>query len=259
MKHLVSLLAVLLPVAAAYGQAGSTQELSGIAVSGVPGIRIISSSYDPAAHGGKVTFINDSTLNITAFRGQLKEIHFDGSTETDTLGAELIFADADYRVKIKTMPWVPERSVHPIHPGESYTEEFTTSWRPGERDVQAVSVSYELVVYANNTAETKNALSLQDVVNTRLREAEHERKLAKIGNDLLADAQIDHPVSELARRLQDNQFAKAHILEVTDPAGIGEGQLATKDERFQVAQFTARHQAKAKILEESAKLKAVAQ
>jgi len=225
-----------------------------IAASQVRGIKIISSSYDSAAHAGKVMFKNVSGQDITAFHGQVAATHADGTVTIEReLHAWGMLFNPLSMAKAKKYPRIAGGGQHPIRPGESHVEDFNYGWyyRPGDQ-ITSVSVSFDLAVYSNNTVETTSDQALQRIVNDRLEMAKREAEVSLLAKDIL-DAQVAHPVAAFLLNLKERGFSSAATAEFE----LKYSSPATEAEKL--AEFVDLHKETAKICEESSNLKVVSQ
>jgi len=187
----------LLLSSAVWGQSPPCEKES--VTSKVHGVKIVSYAHDPKAHYGTVTFQNDSKKDIEFVHGEVVVTREDGRVETER---QLdVVLDVDYRTAgMKLHPndgsyalWGNPYRRGPLHPGESFTQDFGYGFEYGEGgEVACVNVTYRFVVYTNNTAESADDKMLQNYIEGALGCAQTTDIAVQAAKDML-NAKVQHP------------------------------------------------------------------
>ena len=262
-KCLYLLLALFaLPFSSAtWGQAKQEQEsvrvpateiVHNIAVSKVHGIKIVSSFYDPATHRGNVIFKNDSAYVINSYHGRIMATHADGRVNTERELSVLMFYPF-YIAKEKKYG-MAGTNIQTIKPGELHTENFSYGryYQP-EDQITDISALFDLVVYANNTAEVADDRALQEVIDGCQERAKVEAEIAQRAEDVL-HAKVAHPIAALVLNLKGSSgYASVYDAELDLNA------LRPIGETDKLAEFIELHREAARMYEEASHLKVVSQ
>ena len=208
MKHLARLILTLLLVAVACSQTPRDQAPR----PNIRGIKIIKeSSFDPQTHTVKLTFMNDSTSDITAYGYQIittnNSLLHGGSTVKDILGLAI-----DDKLDRRYRPWLPEGYDHLIHPGQSCEISENLSFQA----VTNAEIRITLIAYSDGFAEVADERAFKWLRKQRAERARPAKKIVEIGNQILAHANNDHPLLTLSQRLDeitDKTVGPRHLTE----------------------------------------------
>lgn len=220
MKHLASLLIALLPVAAAYGQTGTSQPLSDTAVSG---IRIKESGFDPQSRKLKLVFINDSAADITAWVSCIRK---QAETSPDPGPCEIRPVDASYSsvtnyVDERDRPWMAGHwpvfeGSDVIRPGQEHSLEVSEIGVPVVVDAHMDIIA---LVFSDGTTSSANipeaAEALRNIVQGRRDQLIMHQKVARIAAGILNDPADSHPadtmIAELLKGTYRSHMPQPHL------------------------------------------------
>jgi hypothetical protein len=246
---------------------GRPSAVQNIATSKVRGIKILSSSYDLATHAIQISFINDSSADIIQFHGRLIRTRMNGNTSEEPLNRVFVdpFTDA---IDKKMRPWLPEKaSFHAIHPGETYVQDMlVVDQSPGENTESSVSAVYDVVVYANGTAQVANDRAFQEIVEGRKNAARTEGEIAQIGKEILLSSS-NNLLSAMANALEGRGMS-GDLWELRHPEAPGTAIntiIRTKtrdgkyDEREILKEYISAHEDASKFWNKAANVKVVTQ
>jgi len=154
----------------------------------IKGVKVISTSFDPATDKKSITFVNDSTSDITAYDAVAVETYDSGFTGKLYSPHELL--TPGYRsVDLKHRPFLPE--VPPkgdvIHPGQTATMEWGDRFADAGSPVRA-ALSLDVVVFANAAAETTDLKRLNRFATDRRYGSQINRKIIAIAQRILDDS-----------------------------------------------------------------------
>ncbi|HLJ88802.1 MAG TPA: hypothetical protein VKZ53_18430 [Candidatus Angelobacter sp.] len=177
--------------------------MNGQTTPSIRGIKIVSSGFDPQTHIAKLVFINDTPVNITAFRYHLeaRTASPNDPSYSSSSTVDLLWPALQTEIDMRRRPWLPPATYHLIHPGESW--EINGGALPAA--VIDGSIAVDMVVYSDGTAEMTSSHSFEILQQQRIKAANRLRRVAEIGRQILENPADEHPLSAMRQALQEEQ------------------------------------------------------
>jgi hypothetical protein len=183
-------------------------------VPSVKAIRIISSTVNLSTGEREITFVNESTANITAYQIVSVNLHSDGSTSRSTMPRELL--NPEWQSQLRHRPFLPETPPTGglIHPGESVTVKWNElgGLTPSSAISSAVN-GVDVAIYSDGTAEAFDGAQLGAFISARRQTAREYAAVAEIGRQVLKNADETTAFSDM----RDNLAAEEKLGHLVSP------------------------------------------
>jgi hypothetical protein len=190
---------LLLAVTACVSGHNVTGQVAQSTPTSIKGVKIIRTSSDDTGKRS-ITFMNDSTSDITAFNIVSITTHSSGSMERSFRSRDL-FTAGWRSVELRHRPFLGEipYTGDVLHPGQTMTEEWSEIYA-GSGPVAKVELRLDAVIYANGTAETTNENELKGLIAGRQQNAQLHHAAANIARQVLNDKNTTDTNALLAMR-----------------------------------------------------------
>jgi hypothetical protein len=185
----------------------------------IKGVKIISTSFDPVSEKKQITFVNDSTTDITAYEIVAVTTYANGFVGKLYLSQELL-APGWRTIDLKHRPFLHEAppTGDVIHPGESVTKEWGDRHDSGPA-VSAV-LTLDVVIYANGKAQTTDPARLNLMVGDRRESGKLHHRAAAMAREILSDENTGDNNALLAMRdklgIEQEEFLRKMAGNFTD-------------------------------------------
>jgi hypothetical protein len=220
------------------------------------GIKVKESSFDLQTHVVRLTFINDSIDEITAWDYCVQTVN--SSREKPEHGyctlVDPSYTVIDHKIELKTRPLLPEPDCAMcrfIHPGEAHVLSADLSQFP---EIVTARIEINLLAFSDGGVEIasnrRGKIARQQLRARRQQLLEINRKAVEIAKEALADSNNPHPVASVIGKLSDDRKMEAIVEWLKKPEWhLGnEHQYVPEKEREYLARFVAEHEAWIAIL-----------
>ncbi|HLJ88803.1 MAG TPA: hypothetical protein VKZ53_18435 [Candidatus Angelobacter sp.] len=176
--------------------------IEGQTTSNIRGIKIASSGFDQQTHTAKLVFVNDTPIDITAFRYRLKAINNSPEEPSHNVGVDvdMLLPQLYWDIDKRRETWIPRATNHVIRPGESWEIKL-----PLPDAVVDATIAIDMVAYSDGTAEAVNEQALQYLQEQRTWNANIYQTVTDLGRQVLKNASDEHPFITLVQRLEEAQ------------------------------------------------------